>query len=193
MCGDVRKSGLAPDERILTPIMSTHFKAGNVKAALDVYGEILGAGFEPDVVTHSALMDGLCKNGHLHDAVKYICVEKANEVLYTVLIDGTCKGGKLGEVFRVFREMTDAGLCKEGNLAKAFRLRNKMIKEGIEPNLFTFSSLIFGLAHKGLTVEAKQVFDNMLWVGIEPDYVVYDILIKGYLKEDNMVCNFRLA
>ena len=32
----------------------------------------------------------------------------------------------------------------------------------ISPNLFAYSSLIFGLTDKGFMIEAKQVFDDML-------------------------------
>lgn len=30
-----------------------------------------------------------------------------------------------------------AGLCKQGNLVEAFRLENKMVQEGVEPDLLT--------------------------------------------------------
>lgn len=30
-----------------------------------------------------------------------------------------------------------AGLCKQGNLVEAFRLENKMVREGVEPDLLT--------------------------------------------------------
>ena len=61
----------------------------------------------------------------------------------------------------------------------------QMVKEVILPNLFAYSSLIFGLTNKGFMIEAKQVFDDMLKKGISPNHVVYDILIRGYAKEGN--------
>ena len=47
-------------------------------------------------------------------------------------------------------------------------------------DLLTYSSVIFGLANKGLMIEAKQVFDDMLKWRVSPYKVVYDILIRGY-------------
>ncbi|KAK9276736.1 hypothetical protein L1049_006272 [Liquidambar formosana] len=62
-----------------------------------------------------------------------------------------------------------------------------MVQEGINPDLLTYSSLISGLANKGLMIEAMQVFEDMLKKGITPDYAVFDILIRGYIKQDNTI------
>lgn len=67
-----------------------------------------------------------------------------------------------------------------------------MIQEGIFPNLLTYSSLIFGLADKGLMIEANQLFDDMLKGGITPDYMLYDFLVRGYLKQDDVAAITRL-
>ena len=34
-------------------------------------------------------------------------------------------------------------------------------------------------------IEAKQIFEDMLKRKITPDAVVYDIMIKGYLQQNN--------
>ena len=49
-------------------IMDAHFKAGKLKAASNVYKELLARSFEPDIVSLSTLMDGLSKHGHLQEA-----------------------------------------------------------------------------------------------------------------------------
>ncbi|CAI9785491.1 unnamed protein product [Fraxinus pennsylvanica] len=176
-------NSLSPDNMIFATLARAYFKAGNLKAALDEYKESLSQGFEPDVVTLTTLIDGLCKDGHLNEVKGHFSKSKANEVVYSALIDGMCKEGEFSQVQMLCKDMAEAGivpdkyiytswiagLCKQRDLVEAFRLKNKMVKEGITPDLLTYSSLIFGLTNKGPMIEAMQVFTDMLEKGITPD------------------------
>ncbi|XP_071928242.1 small ribosomal subunit protein mL103 (rPPR7)-like [Coffea arabica] len=122
-----------------------------------IFATLMHAYFKAGNVEAAMNENGLCKNGRLDEAKLHFSKENANEISYTVLIDG---------------------LCKQENLVQEFRLQKQMVKEGIPPNLFAYSSLIFGLTNKGFMIEAKQVFDDMLKKGTSRDHVVYDILIR---------------
>ncbi|RZS19859.1 hypothetical protein BHM03_00052304, partial [Ensete ventricosum] len=94
----MEERGLIPVKFIINNLMDAHFKAGDVKKGLDLHKEMLIKGFEPDVVTTSAAIDGLCKNGLLQEAKVYLVKAKeANEVTYTALVDGLCKQGNMND------------------------------------------------------------------------------------------------
>ena len=75
-----------------------------------LFYEISDRNICPNVVTYSALINGLCKEGKLQEASKLfyemshinIC---PSVVTYNVLIDGLGKEGKLDEARKIFYEM----------------------------------------------------------------------------------------
>lgn len=67
-----------------------------------------------------------------------------------------------------------------------------MVQEGLELDLLTYTTLINGLASKGLMVEARQVFDEMLRREIRPDSAVFDLLIRAYEKEGDITAASEL-
>ncbi|KAJ4878011.1 Pentatricopeptide repeat-containing protein [Raphanus sativus] len=67
-----------------------------------------------------------------------------------------------------------------------------MVQEGLELDLLTYTTLIKGLASKGLMVEARQVFDKMLRREIRPDLAVFDLLIRAYEKKGDMAAASEL-
>lgn len=71
-------------------------------------------------------------------------------------------------------------------------MKTKMVQEGLELDLLTYTTLIKGLASKGLMVEARQVFDEMLRREIRPDLAVFDLLIRAYEKKGDMAAASEL-
>jgi pentatricopeptide repeat protein len=47
-------------------------KQGNLKLAFDVHDDMVANGIEPDIVTLSALMDGLLSSNHDAKATKHV-------------------------------------------------------------------------------------------------------------------------
>ncbi|KAE8695558.1 Pentatricopeptide repeat-containing protein [Hibiscus syriacus] len=76
-----------------------------------------------------AMLDGLCKDGLIQEAMKLFGLMREKGtipevVIYTAVVDGFCKAHKLDDAKRIFR---------------------KMLSKGVVPNVFSYSVLIQGL------------------------------------------------
>ncbi|KAL1187662.1 Pentatricopeptide repeat-containing protein [Cardamine amara subsp. amara] len=57
-----------------------------------------------------------------------------------------------------------------------------MIRRSVDPNIFTYNSLINGLCMHNRLDEAKQMFEFMVSKDCLPDVVAYNTLINGFCK-----------
>ncbi|KAL2941225.1 hypothetical protein RDABS01_029575 [Bienertia sinuspersici] len=83
----------------------------------------------PDVITYSALLDGYCLRGELHEAEK--------------LLDQMVKGGYKPNVV-TFSSLIN-GYCKSRKIDKALTLLHEMPLKGLTPNVVTYTTVIDAL------------------------------------------------
>uniref|UniRef100_A0A0D9V1U7 Pentacotripeptide-repeat region of PRORP domain-containing protein n=1 Tax=Leersia perrieri TaxID=77586 RepID=A0A0D9V1U7_9ORYZ len=124
----------------------------------EIFRKMKETGLIPNAV---AMLDGLCKNGLVQDAMKLFGLmrEKGSipeVVVYTAVVEAFCKGGKLDDAVRIFRKMQGngvipnafsywlliQGLCKGGRLDDAVDLCVEMFEAGHSPNAMTFVGLV---------------------------------------------------
>lgn len=77
------------------------------------------------------------------------------------------------------------GHCNKGLLSIATKLKNLMGKNGLEPNVVTFNSLIHGFCKEGKLHEANRFFSEMKVMNVTPNTVTYNTLINGYGQVGN--------
>nr|XP_023895101.1 putative pentatricopeptide repeat-containing protein At3g16710, mitochondrial [Quercus suber] len=106
----------------------------------------------PDPQTYAALLDGLCKNGQVVEAIK-VFLEMEDKtlgndiVIYNILIDG---------------------LCHVGNLKVSRELFYSLLAKGLQPNVRTYTIMLKGLCKEGLLEEASEIFEKMDGSGCSP-------------------------
>ena len=88
---------------------------GMYQRAMEVYGQMLQAGHEPNNFTYSVLINGLGFAGKAEAAHKLLNIMlkhgyKPNVITYTALLGGYEKLGRLSNVLEVYKEMQDAGI-----------------------------------------------------------------------------------
>ncbi|URE37889.1 PPR repeat [Musa troglodytarum] len=114
-----------------------------------------------------AMLDGLCKDGLIQEAMKLFgsMREKGTMpevVIYTAAVEGFCKAAKFDEAKRIFR---------------------KMQKNGIAPNAFSYKVLIQGLC-KGKKLEDSVEFCmEMLDAGHSPGVTTLVDVVNGFCRE----------
>ncbi|WCJ28613.1 Pentatricopeptide repeat (PPR) superfamily protein [Euphorbia peplus] len=131
--------------------------------ANEIFNKMKETGLIPNAV---AMLDGLCKDGLVHDAMKLFGVmrEKGTMpevVVYTAVIDGFCKARKLDDAKRIFRKMLD---------------------NGIAPNAFTYTVLIQGLYKCDSVDDAVDFAFQMLDAGHTPNVVTFVGLVDRLCK-----------
>jgi pentatricopeptide repeat protein len=124
----------------------------------DIFRKMKQTGLIPNAV---AMLDGLCKNGLVQDAMKLFGLMREKGaipevVIYTAVVDAFCKAAKLDDAVRIFRKMQGngvipnafsywlliQGLCKGGRLDDAVAFCVEMFEAGLSPNAETFVGLV---------------------------------------------------
>ncbi|XP_038902465.1 pentatricopeptide repeat-containing protein At4g38150-like [Benincasa hispida] len=127
-----------------------------------------------------AMLDGLCKDGLIQEAMKLFALirEKGTipeVVIYTAVVDGFCKAEKLDGAIRIFRKMQNNGIppnafssgvliqglykCKKLEDVVAFCI--EMLEFGHSPNLNAFVGLIDELCNEKGVDEAHIVVETL--------------------------------
>lgn len=114
-----------------------------------------------------AMLDGLCKDGLVQEAMKLFgsMREKGTfpeVVIYTAVMEGFCKAQKLDDTVRIFR---------------------KMETNGISPNAFTYSILIQGLYKNKRLEDAANFCVEMLRAGHSPNVATFVGLVDWFCRE----------
>ncbi|KAI3969664.1 hypothetical protein MKX01_020225 [Papaver californicum] len=137
----------------------------------EIFKKIKETGMIPNAV---AMLDGLCKDGLVQDAMKLFGLmrEKATipeVVIYTAVVEGFCKAQKFDDAKRIFR---------------------KMQNNGISPNAYSYRVLIQGLLPfskkkcDGMTSRLEDALDfcvEMLEAGHSPNVVTFVSLVEGFV------------
>ncbi|PQP95377.1 putative pentatricopeptide repeat-containing protein [Prunus yedoensis var. nudiflora] len=132
--------------------------------AMEIWKEIKGKGFKPDLLLYGTIIWGLCSQNKLEESELVFsemkgCGSTPNHFIYTTLMDAYFKAGKTKEALNLLQEMLD---------------------NGIEFTVVTYCALIDGLCKKGLLQEAINYFRRMPDIGLEPNVAVFTALIDAW-------------
>ncbi|KAK8562613.1 hypothetical protein V6N12_010687 [Hibiscus sabdariffa] len=136
-------------------------------------------GFKPDVVASGTVIDCLCKNGLLNEALDLFSELKR--------VDAACKLlGKMLASGLVSSQVTCLilldGLCKNGKLKEALKIFQVMRNSGLELDIIFYTILIDGLCKSGQIEGAKELFHELSVKGLKPDIYTYTIMINEFCK-----------
>jgi len=124
----------------------------------EIFRKLKETGLIPNAVS---MLDGLCKNGLVQDAMKLFGLMREKGaipevVIYTAVVEAFCKVAKLDDAVRIFRKMQGngvipnafsywlliQGLYKGGRLDDAIGFCVEMFEAGLAPNAETFVGLV---------------------------------------------------
>ncbi|KAF5962200.1 hypothetical protein HYC85_003409 [Camellia sinensis] len=134
--------------------------------------------YKPDIIVYSTVIDGLCKDRMVDDAMKLF--SKMNEqgirpdvITYTSLIHGLCNFGWWKKATEILREMLDSGIA---------------------PNVRTFNVLVDAACTKeGRMKEEDGVFEVMIQRGVDPDVVTCNTVMGGHCLQGQMDETIRVS
>ncbi|KAH9696345.1 pentatricopeptide repeat-containing protein [Citrus sinensis] len=178
---------------------------GQVEKALKLFDEMQLNGVVPDSITYATLVDGLCKNGFVLEAVELFHTLKnlkceLNIGAYNCLIDGLCKSGQLEVAWELFQRLPHEGLmpnvvtynimihglCNGGQMDKAYDLLLDMDAKGVAPNSVIFNTLMVGFIRNNGTSKVIELLHKMKEKKVMPDASVVSIVVDLLVK--NEIC-----
>ncbi|KAJ0478474.1 putative tetratricopeptide-like helical domain superfamily [Helianthus annuus] len=162
------------DERCCKPnvvayntVIDSLCKDKMIEDAFNLFNEMVFAkGIQPDVITYTSLIHGLCNLCRWDEVSKLL---KEMEDL------------RISPNFQTFNILVDA-FCKEGRVDEAEAVIDIMVERGEVPNIVTYSSLINGYCLRGEMIKARTLFDSLTSKGLVPNVVTYNSLLNGYCK-----------
>nr|XP_010914579.1 pentatricopeptide repeat-containing protein At2g31400, chloroplastic [Elaeis guineensis] len=196
---DMRERGVAPSVLTYSTLMDIYSKAGMYGDAANVFLEFKESGLKADVVLYSSFIDTLAKNGlvecavWLLDEMTRVGIEP-NVVTYNTIIDAFGKSriiveedgvgsttvgveGCGSQVVRAFsqlargfgRPVAEEVRRRSEELFCILGLFQKMIQQGVRPNVVTFSAILNACSRcnsfedASLLLEQLRLFDNFVY------------------------------
>ncbi|XP_077220558.1 pentatricopeptide repeat (PPR) superfamily protein [Tasmannia lanceolata] len=189
-------------------MISAYCREGDLIQALVMLEKSFALGFVPDVVTVTKVLEVLCNEGRVMDAVEVLDrVEKKkggliDTVAYNAVINGFCRLGKVKVGKRFLKEMEGkgclpnvntyntliAGFCESGNLDSALDLFHEMRTDGIDLNFVTYDTLIRGLCSGGRIADGFKILNMMEESrgGLGGRISLYNSIIYGLYRENRL-------
>ncbi|KAI3782409.1 hypothetical protein L2E82_12454 [Cichorium intybus] len=137
------------------------FKAYNLGKSLHSF--IIKLGFEQHISVINALTDMYCKLGDMDSGSRFLKINPkgTNIISYTSLIDGYVESDQIEKAFSIFIELK---------------------RQRIEPNEFTFSSLIKACANHATLEQGAQLHALVIKHNLDQDPFVSSIIVDMYGK-----------
>ncbi|MCO5577782.1 hypothetical protein L7F22_031615 [Adiantum nelumboides] len=159
-----------------------HGNHKNVNGALRLFGEMVSGDLQPDSVTLVSMVKGCSLTGafnlgELFYAYAAASSSESNTALCNACIEMYALCGSLGEALLVFQRQQKrdriswntliAAFALQGNAKLSIKYLENMQREGVKPDIVTFTSLLSACGHLGLSNEA-----NLLIESINQNYTV---------------------
>jgi pentatricopeptide repeat domain-containing protein 1 len=154
----------------------------------------------PDVQNYNVMINGLCKNKMVNEAVNlfkemHLKNMSPNTITFNSLIDGLCKSGEISNVWDLIDEMHDRGqpaniitynslfdgLCKNHQVDKAIALLKK--SKTRELNQICTHTYYLSMDKNGRLEDAQEVYRDLTIKGYHLNARMYTVMISGLCKE----------
>ncbi|XP_015089503.1 pentatricopeptide repeat-containing protein At1g03540 [Solanum pennellii] len=179
-------------------MITGYVRIGKPKISLELYGEMIDMGFEPNGFTLSAVIKACSDIGKLklgsgfHGVVISRGFEE-NNVIVSALIDMYGKNYASGDALKLFDELPEPdAVCWTSVISSLTRneLHEEALgffytmhkKNGLAPDLFTFGSVLTALGNSGRTRQGRQVHAKIVTAGLCGNVIVDSSLVDMYAK-----------
>ncbi|KAI9121142.1 hypothetical protein K1719_008175 [Acacia pycnantha] len=178
-------------------LISGYSKLGYAKEAVELFGELKDAGFEPDEMTLVSVLGACGELGNLDlgRLVEEFVVEHKmtmNSYIGSALVSMFAKCGDLASARRIFDSMAKkdiitwnamiTGYAQSGMADEAIVLFHGMREEHIDPNKITLSGVLSACASIGALDLGKHIDEYASQRGWQHDIYVATALIDMYAK-----------
>ncbi|KAK1409872.1 hypothetical protein QVD17_36401 [Tagetes erecta] len=180
-------------------------KNRKVNEAMEVFLEMIQAGFVPDKELVEIYLQCLCEANNLLEAkecVKTLCtLGFSTPLAYSLCIRALCRAGNVEETLVMINEVGEKDqntlngyvygslihmLLRKRRLQDALEKMESMKQFGIFPTVHVYTSLIVYFFKEKQISKALEAFEKMKQDGCEPTIVTYSSLIRGYMSNEKI-------
>lgn len=165
--GKMQQIAVEPNEFTLGSVLKACASIGDLSKGGEIHKYIVDSGVELDVFVGSALIDLYAKCGAVEDAQKvFEGMGERNVVTWNTMI---------------------AMYDQNGDCEKALELFSTMRRGGLNPDRYTFASILSCCASLDLPKHCKFIHADVIKKGFLSDVFVGSALVDAYAKSKNMV------
>ncbi|CAM6102793.1 unnamed protein product [Calypogeia fissa] len=182
-------------------MIAGYAKSGHAESALELLNQMRQEGVEPNEFTYLSILKACASPAALkwgkeiHECIRHAGLESDVRV-GTALLQMYAKCGCITEARQVFHKMEKrdvvtwtvmiSGLAQHGCGHEAYRLFCQMRREGIEPDAFTYASILNASASAGAVEWVKDVCGHARKAGLESDVRVGNALVHTYARSGSI-------
>lgn len=203
------EAGYQPDIATFSEAMKANSKPESLQACVEYYYMMRDHNIQPNQYSYNILLNAFYKANNMPEVVRWFQTMIAdgvmpNHVTVTTLIKAFTeeKGSSSPEmsVLRIFEQAKAAGIkadvvlytalinmfAKSANMQGALATHSDMLSKGIDPNVYTYTSLIEACIKSEQMDVAQKIFDLMKESDHKkPNAFTYCILLKAWSKLQN--------
>ncbi|KAI0382864.1 hypothetical protein F5Y04DRAFT_44875 [Hypomontagnella monticulosa] len=170
----LRKVGLKPTIKTWNGMLDGCKKARNLNGLKNVWAKIAGSGMKLDTRIWTTLVSGLIECGDVQGAIKAL-EEMAR------LWNESSKDENAAAVKPTVEPLNAAltGLIHRGQVSVAESLLAWAGKQGIEPDVFTFNTLLRRFVRDGREKDVQRLFDIMQNTGVGADEATFTVVLDA--------------
>ncbi|KAF9584796.1 hypothetical protein BGW38_005152, partial [Lunasporangiospora selenospora] len=200
----MRRQGLEPLEDTYSAIIDAHSKAGNLREAQQAYQEILSEGLLPIEQTFGPMLEAVGKMGDFQMTRQLVDQMNAsgirsNEYTLSALLqslsnDPERSAALMDELSQQIEPNTVnyniliRTFQRQGDLDGAFKVFRSMSEKKVQPDQYTFSSILSLFAARGDGEGAEAFWKEMVSVHkVVPNVHVYSTMIHVYCTMEDML------
>jgi pentatricopeptide repeat protein len=168
---------------------------------------------EPDLITYSTLIKGLCRSKQMDkvmDIYKQIKEKHMilDEVLFNSILDGFAKTHNLEQAMEIYKDMRMMKIKRSNvtfsiliklyanakQVQKALGIFNEMKAENVSPGVIVYTCLIQTCIKNKLIDKAITLFYDMFANNVNPDHVTYNTIVNGcvFAGKLQQACDFLI-
>jgi pentatricopeptide repeat protein len=193
----MQQNNIQPDQFTFASVLPACAKLGALEQGMAIHDEITRNGFQFDLFVGRALIDLYAKCGRVEKARDvFDKMPQRDAVSWNAMIAGYVQNGHVDEALQFFRNMPErnvvswntmiAAYAKDGPFEASLTLYYEMQLAGIQPNHFTFASVLPACAELGNLKQGKEIHEEIVRCGYQSDVFVANALIDMYAKCGNM-------
>eukprot|EP01018_Ginkgo_biloba_P013574 Gb_33693 [translate_table: standard] len=183
-------AGVKPNSTTFVSVLPACANLAALEQGKQIHEEIIESGFQFDHFVGNALVDMYAKCGSMENARNvFDNMHRQNVVSWTAIIAGYTQNGISQEALKLFRQMQLSGVkpnattfasvlpaCSDlGALKQGMEIHEKVIRSGIQSNIFVWNALVDMYAKCGSIDYAHNAFDKMP----KRDAVSWNTMIAG--------------
>lgn len=186
---------ISSDDQTLFCILETCKLPPSIRNAATVHSKILklGHGLHPSLLSKLIKTYAACNKPELaHQLITEICSFSSDVISANLLINSFVKAGEIDTAKKVFNALPTCdvvtwnliigGCVKSGLFVEAIGMLKEMLVTKIEPDGFTFASVVTACSKLGALNHGKWVHDVMMAKKIELNYILSSALVDMYSR-----------